>query len=510
VGSATPAFDAGSLQRRYAFLDECPEALLAQVVTLPVGDLQERVIGARRWHDDLLAGRLPALGDWPPPPVADPVRRALASMDLPRFCKDDQELVTALMGDVLAAFARGAVALRDEVAQRLRALEELERLRLEEEENERARLVEREALDVELDEGTLEQLRHQAQRDIEQLEREADAELRETWGERARAWAAISEVFGDLGQLLGRGWDLARSVLRHAGWLELLRLRELVERLPELREIVRTLGRLQESDDEPSVTERVFVPVQRIDELRIEHETPHMPAETRGVVRGGEIDRMLPVEAATLGHPRLRMLWHARRAERALMVYKVRGVDLERVLVEREDLEEFERERPRPVRGPIIAVLDTSGSMHGVPERVAKALVLEALRTAHAERRRCFLYAHSGPGQILEYELELSPDGLGRLLAFLGMSFGGGTDVSGVGVRVVERLEREAWEKADVIWVSDGEFPVGASLQHAVARAREAGTRFHGVQIGNRGRTGLHAICEPVHVFQDWVAVGRG
>ncbi len=507
MSQAHTAFDANSLQRRYAFLDECPEALLAQVVTLPLGSLQDRVAGARRWHDELLAGRLPALGDWPPSLVADPVRGALASMDLPRFCKDEHELVTALMADVLAAFGRGVVALRDEVNQRLRELEELERVRQDQEERAWAERQRREPKQVQIDEDTLEWLRQQARRDIEQLGREEDAWLQETWGERARAWAAISEVFGDLGRMMGRGWDLCQGVLRHTGWLKLLRLRELVERLPELREIVRTLGRLQESTDEPSVAERVFVPVQRIDELWLEYETPHVPAETRGVVRGGELDRMLPVEAATLGHPRLRMLWHARRAERALMVYKVHGVDLERVLVEREDVEETERQRPRPVRGPIVAVLDTSGSMHGVPERVAKALVLEALRTAHAERRRCFLYAHSGPSQILEHELELSPEGLGRLLSFLGMSFGGGTDVSGVGARVVERLEREAWEKADVIWVSDGEFPVSASLQQAVARAREAGTRFHGVQIGNRGRTGLHQLCEPVHVFREWGAV---
>lgn len=32
--------------------------------------------------------------------------------------------------------------------------------------------------------------------------------------------------------------------------------------------------------------------------------------------------------------------------------------------------------------------------------------------------------------------------------------------------------------------------------------------RFHGVQIGNRGRTGLRAVCDPVHVFQDWATAG--
>ena len=34
------AFDAASSGRRYAFVNECPEALLAQVVTLPIGTLR--------------------------------------------------------------------------------------------------------------------------------------------------------------------------------------------------------------------------------------------------------------------------------------------------------------------------------------------------------------------------------------------------------------------------------------------------------------------------------------
>jgi uncharacterized protein with von Willebrand factor type A (vWA) domain len=217
---------------------------------------------------------------------------------------------------------------------------------------------------------------------------------------------------------------------------------------------------------------------------------------------------MLSAEAALLGHPKLRLLWHARRAERALLTYRVEGVAIERVQVETESMEEVDGERPRPERGPIIAVIDTSGSMHGLPERVAKAVVLEALRTAHAENRRCFLYAYSGPSQVLEHELSLTDDGLGRLMAFLSHSFGGGTDEAGMMQRVVTRLREQAWTKADVVFVSDGEWPAGARLISSVHGAKEGGTRFHGVQIGNRGRTGLHAVCDPVHEFREWAQLG--
>jgi uncharacterized protein with von Willebrand factor type A (vWA) domain len=73
---------------------------------------------------------------------------------------------------------------------------------------------------------------------------------------------------------------------------------------------------------------------------------------------------------------------------------------------------------------------------------------------------------------------------------------------------VLARLREQQWNRADVLFVSDGEWPVPAPLEATVRSAREAGTRFHGVQIGNLGRTGLHRICDPVHVFIDWVAAG--
>lgn len=504
----TTHFEVEALERSYAFLDECPPSLIPVVITLPVGTLNERFTGVRRWYDALLHGRLPAPGTWPAAPLDVPVRRALESMQMVRFCKDQPELVEALMADILTAFARQDVELRTEVADRLRELEELERRHRTEAESELARRERRASREVILDEATLQRLREAVERELEKRRWEADKDLVATWDERARVWAEISDVFGDLGEMLGRGWDLSRGVLRHLGWLDLLRLRELVERLPALREIVRALGRLHATDEGTSVAETILVPVRRLEEERLDVRTPHVPAEARGIERSGEIARMLPVEAAMLGHPKLRFAWHARRAERALLTYRVDGVTVERVMVEREGDVETEGTRPRPERGPILAIIDTSGSMHGLPEQVAKAVVLEAARTAHAEKRRCFLYAYSGPGQVLEQELDLSPEGLARLLSFLGFSFGGGNDEAGVLEKVLARLRENDWRKADVMFVSDGEWRAPDSLVHAVDQARQSGTRFHGIQIGNRGRTGLHTLCDPVHEFRDWTAVG--
>jgi uncharacterized protein with von Willebrand factor type A (vWA) domain len=501
------AFDVASLERSYTFLEDCPENLFDDIVTMPIGTLSERVSGVRRWHDALLAGHLPTDDTWPPAEISTPVRLALTELGLVRFCKDQPELVDALMKEILGAFTRQVDVRRSDVAERLHELEELERDRLMQEKAQ-ARRKKRPVRAIQLDLQTLERLREQAMQEAAQREASADCDLLAAWDERARAWADIADVFGDLGEMMGRGWDLSCGVLRHTGWLDLLRLRKLLEQLPQVRDIVRALGRLHAADGDESIAEKILVPVRRVEEERREVRTPLIPAEMRGLERSGEISRMLPVEAMMLGHPKLRMLWHARRSERALLTYRVEGVEIERIQVEREGCEEIEGKRPRPERGPILAVVDTSGSMHGLPEQVAKALVLEALRTAHAEKRRCFLYAYSGPGQVLEHELDLSSDGMGRLLQFLGFSFGGGNDEAGMMAKVLARLKEENWKKADVVFVSDGEWPAPASLVAAVKGAREGGTRFHGVQIGNRDRTGLHAVCDPVHIFQDWAIAG--
>ncbi|MCB2212098.1 VWA domain-containing protein [bacterium] len=502
------AFDAGILERRYAFLDKCPSAILPGVITLPLGTLDERIEGVLHWREALLSGRLPDSGTWPKEPLDIPVRRALKAMGIAPFCRDQPELADAVLGDLIASFARQNTEVNSEVATRLRELEELERVRLTEVEAGQARREKRNPRSVKLDEKTLQKLRAAAELEIAKLERDADPLLLDAWSERVRAWKSIADVFGDLGEMLGRGWDLSQGVLKHTGWLDLLRLRDLVENLPQLRDIVRALGRLHATDTGESVAGQILTPVCRLEEERLHVTTPFVPAETRGIERSGEISRMLPVEASMLGHPKLRYLWHARRAERALLTYRVSGVDVLRVWNERETEAEIEGKHPRPERGPIIAVIDTSGSMHGLPEQVAKAIVLEAMRAAHTERRECFLFAYSGPGQVLEHELDLSPAGIGRLMTFLGLSFQGGNDEEGMMVKVVARLKEQEWRKADVIFVSDGEWPASRNLIRSVESVRDDGTRFHGVQIGNRGETGLHAICDPVHIFQDWVAVG--
>jgi uncharacterized protein with von Willebrand factor type A (vWA) domain len=159
----------------------------------------------------------------------------------------------------------------------------------------------------------------------------------------------------------------------------------------------------------------------------------------------------------------------------------------------------------------MLVCVDTSGSMQGGPEAVAKAVVLEAARTAHAQGRACHVFAFSGPGDVVDMPLSLDLDGVERLTRFVGQTFGGGTDVSGPLERVLEKLAEREWALADLLLVSDGEFGATPEVVAAVARAKdERGLRVQGVLVGDRETIGLLQLADDVFWVRDWRRYGEG
>ena len=306
------------------------------------------------------------------------------------------------------------------------------------------------------------------------------------------------------------GWDLGRSVLHHTGWQNAKELHRLAQRLPQIREIARTLGRMHETcgaGDRP-VLSQVIDPMRRASEELHDVTTPRIPGEMRGIERSGEIGRMLPSEAVLFNHPLLRRVWHARRAERSLATYRVQGVGPQEVGFSDDVDDDSSRDGNRLERGPIIACIDTSGSMAGAPEAVAKALILAVIRVAHEEGRDCLLYAFSGPDEVAECDLSGVRAEKERLLDFLALSFHGGTDVAGPITQAVERVRSARWARADVLVVSDGEFPVPNETIEMTSDARSsAGLRVHGVLVASGRSPAMEALCRPLHRFHDWDAL---
>jgi uncharacterized protein with von Willebrand factor type A (vWA) domain len=156
-------------------------------------------------------------------------------------------------------------------------------------------------------------------------------------------------------------------------------------------------------------------------------------------------------------------------------------------------------------RGPIILCLDTSGSMKGAPETIAKAVALEALRVAQREQRPCLLVAFGGPGELIERELGASRGGLQALLDLMGQGFDGGTDVQTPIEHAIARVRGEGWRSADLLIVSDGEFGcTAATLAQLDAARTELGLRVQGILAGDRETLGLLEACDHIFWLRDW------
>ncbi|MFY8084258.1 MAG: VWA domain-containing protein, partial [Rubrivivax sp.] len=333
------------------------------------------------------------------------------------------------------------------------------------------------------------------------------AEFREAWRIDTAGLEDELALLRDLADGTHLRWDALRGQLRSREWQA---ARQAAGRLAELPSLVALLERLGRSDARPGPPPRPAAQAQeaaqrlplRAQETRI----PGAPGELTGVRLAAGLERMLPAEAALLRHPIGRRLWRARYAEGRLLAH-----DSQAVLTDwrpdpnaatRGDLHEAPPE-PR-AHGPFILCLDTSGSMRGAPELIAKAVAIAALRAARASGRGCRLIAFGGPGELLERDLA-GPGGLEALLDLMGQGFDGGTDVQTPIERAVDLVHGSTWGSADLLIVSDGEFGcVPATLQRLDEARTTLGLAVHGILVGDRETMGLLEVCDEIHWVRDW------
>ncbi|GAB4435981.1 MAG: hypothetical protein OHK0026_00710 [Rhodocyclaceae bacterium] len=458
-----------ALEAPLAPLEALPRSLWLQGIVNSAGRLHTRLAWLAELRGGLTAGMLPPVERWlwPAGKPLEVFAAALAELELARYCEGREEVTDQVLASLLFHTDR-IIDYRNEWDE----------------------------------DGAIE---------------EAARAFRADWKERTGEIGELVYVFGDLGEALEHDrWDITRGLLRSTGWQEMLRIRGLLENLPELSRLIRRLGRARQTEEpdrashvQARLMEESAEPVHRTRRTRV----PDLPGETRSVRRSGRLSRMLAQEAMLLPHPRLRMVWFARHAERILMTYEDDDLLEETVLVEEPAPHPSPARRPgrRLEMGPIVVCVDTSGSMRGASEDVAKACVLEALRAARAQARACYAFAFGGPGEIVERELGLDPRGIADAIDFLTQSFHGGTEVSEVVLRATARVRDEGWRFADLLIASDGEF--GPS-RDAVARLRavksELGLRVQGILIGDRETIGMLETCDDIFWVRDWRRFGGG
>jgi uncharacterized protein with von Willebrand factor type A (vWA) domain len=336
--------------------------------------------------------------------------------------------------------------------------------------------------------------------------------FRDRWAVQRQGWDEVLALLQSLGDLAHLRWDTLQGQLGRREWQEAQRIGALLQRLPALVAFIDGVGRRVEQLLAPPAQRPRRDPLPDTDaaarQAQDDARRPE-PAAVDGVRRSRNLARMTGGESLHLKHPVLRRLWRARFAEAQLFTYDDRARDQSTRPVAQPKQTPLRASSAALGKGPLIVCLDTSASMRGAPEQVAKACVLQALRSAHADRRPCRLLAFGGPDELLERDLAMDAEGLSALLDLMGQNFDGGTDVQTPMERAIATVLSAGWEEADLLIVSDGEFGVThtalASLRDA---KRQLGLRVHGVLIGDRETVGLAEVCDQLHWVREWRRYG--
>ena len=216
---------------------------------------------------------------------------------------------------------------------------------------------------------------------------------------------------------------------------------------PQIRELVRKMGRQHVAED--------FKRQTRIPQAS--------QSEVHGTHRSNDLMRLLPSELVNLEDDTLETLFYARLLEHNLLTYQLSG----------STMTTGETTETRSMRtGPVVACLDTSGSMQGEPLLKAKALLLAVAGILKQEDRSLHVILFGASGQLRTFAMDAHNDAAG-LLAFLRQGFNGGTDFETPLQHALHLVETNpGYLKADVLMVSDGDCSLGEDFTAKLCAAK--------------------------------------
>ncbi|WP_242370668.1 vWA domain-containing protein [Anaeromyxobacter sp. SG26] len=218
----------------------------------------------------------------------------------------------------------------------------------------------------------------------------------------------------------------------------------------------------------------------RIAAFKRRQKVKHGADEIADIEQGADLGRLLPSELLKLVHPRLRLAFMRSYVERAAMQYQLVGNE--------------------PLgKGPLVVLLDKSGSMDGPRDVWATALTLALLEQAHRERRTFALVSFD---YHVKYEAVVKPgEPLPEDALFTACA--GGTEIAAAMTRGLEliRSAQGALRKADVVLITDGGSDSSAAPKLREG-AQQLGVTILGLGIGVE-REWLQPWCDDIQAVTE-------
>ena len=285
----------------------------------------------------------------------------------------------------------------------------------------------------------------------------------------------LKEILSNLDLGTGYFWDLSKGNIIESDINTLISWVEFFKTNKEITDLCNLLGKMKKYNKE-LIKEKIS----RTIKYDIKVPDKNSNEEISGIKLGKSIEYLLPNELALLNDSELEELFDLKYIEEKLMLFDYDSY----INVEKEKIvEEFVESEKDEEKGPIIICVDTSGSMSGAPERIAKAIVFCISSKAISENRPCLLINFSTSIEVIEFnKFSLFTD----ILNFLKKSFNGGTDLIPALKYSLDKIESEKFEKADVLILSDFILNnIGNEILEKINNAKILGNKFYSISIGN-------------------------
>ena len=327
-------------------------------------------------------------------------------------------------------------------------------------------------------------IRRKTDWELAQIEKQRKILLKELY-EKIEKFKKIFERLKSFTKNFGRLWNLAQGELNDNGFDILEKYAELLQDDEGLTALAEMIGRHHEEEQKFHKELRAKVVVETV-----YNPEPAYKGEIAGLRLSDSLLDALPSELALYNNLSTRQIFKMKYAQKQLLSYSyTRNIEYKKT---HEELEEVEVVETIEHKGPMIICVDTSGSMHGTPERVAKTVAFALAQKSLEEERGCYLISFSTGIETMDLSSFNSIDGITNLVKFLRMSFNGGTDVNPALNHSVKLLEEKEWKNADVLMISD--FVMGtldSKLEEKIKAQQKKKCRFFSLAVTSGGNNAV-------------------
>lgn len=273
--------------------------------------------------------------------------------------------------------------------------------------------------------------------------------------------------------VFGRFWDLSEHDLYKMDISFIEKLQKILIEKDFIVRIAKLLGRLANSStkyEEMLISEEIFVPSNK--------RTYSSPENITSIKFGNDISRILKYQLAYRKIKGGDTLFKINYIEKKLL-----EIDQNSKLLDEKTIHRKEKRLKKDSKGPFILCIDTSGSMHGEPETIAKAMAMAIVKIANKEKRKCYIINFSTG--IVEFDATDISKNFQKFYNFLSLSFSGGTDVEPALASAVKKTKENDYKNGDIIIISDFIInSISKDLENEINKIKKNKIRLHALSIG--------------------------